>query len=341
MSQVTSYHQLVALRAIVGIFEAGFAPGVLLMFSSWYRRSEQSLRFGIYISAPVLAGAFGGLIAGAITGNLEGAHGIEGWRWLFIVEGAATCGWSLVSYFTLLDFPAQSRYMTTRERDLALARLQYEALSNMDDDTPTISHFQALKIALTSWRTLLFTFGYAILNTTSSQSYFYPTLVKSLGYTETSKIQYMTVPIYAVAFVVNLATSYIGDHQLHKKRGYLIAGCMGVVCITGILITTIYNNVARYVFMVLMCSAVWAGTAGCLAYASSSFGYMEREARGIALACMNGMGTAATIGGSFLFPEKDSPKYIMAFSVVSATSFVGIFAFSALQILVTRYSPSR
>ncbi|KAK7205266.1 major facilitator superfamily domain-containing protein [Myxozyma melibiosi] len=341
MSQVKSYHQLIALRAVVGIFEAGFAPGVLLMFSSWYRRSEQSLRFGIYISAPVLAGAFGGLIAGAITGHLDGAHGIPGWRWLFIVEGAATCGWSLVSYFTLLDFPAKSRYMSQRERDLAVSRLQYEALSNMEDDTPTLTHMQALKVALTDWRTLLFTAGYGILNTTSSQSYFYPTLVKSLGYTGTSEIQYMTVPIYAVAFVINLVTSYIGDHQMHNKRGFLIAGCMGVVCLTGILTVTIYNDVARYVFLVLMCSAVWAGTAGCLAYASSSFGYMEREARGIALACMNGMGTAATIGGSFLFPSKDSPKYIMAFSVVSATSFVGIFAFSALQVLLKKYAPKK
>ena len=84
MSAVKNYQQLVALRVVVGMLEAGFAPGVLLIISSWYKRSEQSKRFAVYISAAILSGAFGGLLAGAITKNLEGAHGIRGWRWLFV-----------------------------------------------------------------------------------------------------------------------------------------------------------------------------------------------------------------------------------------------------------------
>jgi len=84
MSLVKTYHQLVALRTIVGMLEAGFAPGVLLILSSWYKKNEQSKRFAVYISAAVLSGAFGGLLAGAITGNLEGVHGLRGWRWLFV-----------------------------------------------------------------------------------------------------------------------------------------------------------------------------------------------------------------------------------------------------------------
>ena len=90
MAAVKSYRGLVALRFIVGVFEAGFAPGILLILSSWYKPDEQSKRFAVYISAAGLSGAFGGLLAGAITDGLEGAHGIEGWRWLFIVEGSAT-----------------------------------------------------------------------------------------------------------------------------------------------------------------------------------------------------------------------------------------------------------
>jgi MFS family permease len=84
MAAITDYKHLVALRFVVGILEAGFAPGVLLILSSWYKRNEQSKRFAVYISAAVLSGAFGGLLAGAITGGLDGAHGIAGWRWLFV-----------------------------------------------------------------------------------------------------------------------------------------------------------------------------------------------------------------------------------------------------------------
>jgi len=87
MAAVRTYHQLVVLRLLVGVFEASFAPGILMLISSWYKKTEQSARFAVYISAAILSGAFGGLLAGAITGGLDGAGGLRGWRWLFVVEG--------------------------------------------------------------------------------------------------------------------------------------------------------------------------------------------------------------------------------------------------------------
>lgn len=84
MAAVKSYHSLVAARFVLGILEAGFAPGVMLLLSSWYKKAEQARRFCVFYSAAVLSGAFGGIIAGAITGNLDGLHGIAGWKWLFV-----------------------------------------------------------------------------------------------------------------------------------------------------------------------------------------------------------------------------------------------------------------
>jgi MFS family permease len=84
MAKVQTSGQLIACRVIVGILEAGFAPGILLIISSWYRPNEQSTRFAIYISAAVLSGAFGGILAGAITEGMEGVQGLRGWRWLFV-----------------------------------------------------------------------------------------------------------------------------------------------------------------------------------------------------------------------------------------------------------------
>ena len=86
MAWVPNYKALIGLRILVGVLEAGFAPGVLLTLSSWYKPNEQAKRFGVYISAAILSGAFGGLIAGAIEDGLDGAHGLPGWKWLFIVS---------------------------------------------------------------------------------------------------------------------------------------------------------------------------------------------------------------------------------------------------------------
>lgn len=84
MAAVNSYGGLLAVRFIIGVLEAAFAPGASLMLSAWYKKSEQAQRFSIFYSAAVLSGAFGGIVSGAITGNLDGARGIAGWRWLFV-----------------------------------------------------------------------------------------------------------------------------------------------------------------------------------------------------------------------------------------------------------------
>ncbi len=84
MAAVKSYGSLLGVRFVLGILEAGFAPGVSLVLSSWYKRGEQAKRFSVFYSAAVLSGAFGGIVAGAITGSLHNSHGIAGWRWLFV-----------------------------------------------------------------------------------------------------------------------------------------------------------------------------------------------------------------------------------------------------------------
>jgi len=161
MGFVKTYEGLIAFRVVIGCLEAGFAPGVLLLLSSWYKRAEQSKRFAIYISAAVLSGAFGGLIAGAIEGGLDGKYGIAGWRWLFIVEGAMTAGWSTFSAFILLDFPANTKKLNERERELAIQRIEADSLA-VRTDGPELGHLKALALSLSNWRTWAFTVGYMV-----------------------------------------------------------------------------------------------------------------------------------------------------------------------------------
>lgn len=86
MAACNSYITLSIVRLILGAVEAGFAPGVLFLLSSWYRKNELATRFALYYTASAFSGALGGLLAGAITGNLNGKGGVAGWRYLFIVS---------------------------------------------------------------------------------------------------------------------------------------------------------------------------------------------------------------------------------------------------------------
>jgi MFS family permease len=79
------FTDLVVVRFFLGFVEAPFFPGAIFLMSSWYTRSEMTRRISWFYSGNALANMFGGLLGAAILGNLDGAHGLAGWRWLFII----------------------------------------------------------------------------------------------------------------------------------------------------------------------------------------------------------------------------------------------------------------
>jgi MFS family permease len=70
--------QLYAARFVLGLVEAPFCIGCLLLISSWYTRAELATRSAILLSAPLTANAFAGLIAFGIRGSIDGARGLAG-----------------------------------------------------------------------------------------------------------------------------------------------------------------------------------------------------------------------------------------------------------------------
>ncbi|KAF7187285.1 MFS transporter prlL [Pseudocercospora fuligena] len=334
MAKVETFGQLVALRTIVGVLEAGFAPGVLLILSSWYKKAEQSKRFGVYISAAVLSGAFGGILAGAITGNLEGRYGIRGWRWLFIIEGAATIGWAFISVFLLLDFPANTKKFSARERELAISRLEADNVTSRTDGGERLSSMQALKQSLSSWRVWLMIAGYMVIVGSSTLSYFYPTLVEGLGYTS-HMAQYMVVPIYGAAFVAVGFTAYFSDKYQHN-RGAIIAVWLSTSMVCSIVVCAVYDFTARYVLLVFMAMGLWSTNGCALSYASSTFASMPQETRAVSLALVNALGNLAQIYGAYLFPSNDAPKYLLGFGVISGMCAFGVGVYAVSHVLLRK-----
>jgi len=59
---------------------------VLSIYFSWYKRSQLGVRIAVFFSAATVSGAFGGLLAAAIS-KMEGVGGLHAWSWIFILEG--------------------------------------------------------------------------------------------------------------------------------------------------------------------------------------------------------------------------------------------------------------
>lgn len=120
---VKNYATVLSLRLLIGIFEAGFFPGIVYLITIWYRHNERALRIALVIAFCNLAGAFGGAIAYGI-GHINGAGGLQGFRWLFIIEGLITVVSVLPTLLILPDYPARAKFLTADDKRLAEDRLK-------------------------------------------------------------------------------------------------------------------------------------------------------------------------------------------------------------------------
>lgn len=326
MSSIHNYSALLAFRFILGCIESGFFPGVLFLLSCWYKPSEIGKRFAIFYSAAVLSGAFGGLLAGAITGGLDGAHGIEGWRWLFIIEGSATVGAAIIAKFVLLDFPSTSSKLTLEERKLATIRILAAGVESGSSAGLRLTHWQAFKAACCDYRTFLFMILFVLDIGAGTISYFIPTITKSLGYT-TVTAQYMTIPVYVVAAVVLNITAYSADR--FGERRYHIAGVLALGFVAALVCAVVHTPVVRYAMLCFVAAGIWSALPLILAWASQTIN-LPAEKRAVCLAMINAVGNLSSVYGSQLWPATTAPHYTLGWGVTAA--FLGTGCVVALVI---------
>lgn len=119
---VRSFGSFVAVRAVLGLCEGGLLPGMILYLSGLYTRGEMALRIGIFYTAASLSGAFGGLLARGLSA-IAPRGGLEGWRWIFIIEGLLTVVCGLVAYVVLASNLATAGFLTKEEQAFAVSRL--------------------------------------------------------------------------------------------------------------------------------------------------------------------------------------------------------------------------
>lgn len=114
----------------------------------WYCRHEIQLRQALFFSAASIAGAFSGLLAFGIA-KMDGVGGLEGWRWIFILEGIATVIVAVMSFFLLYDFPETASFLTEEERAFVVFRLKYQG--HAESDSESASHVRVAEAEEFKW----------------------------------------------------------------------------------------------------------------------------------------------------------------------------------------------
>lgn len=220
----SNFGGLVAVRFLLGMFEAGLFPGMIYCLTFWYKPEERALRIALILASATLGGAFGGAIAYGV-GQLDGVHGLQAWRYLFLIEGAPSCAGAFLVFFFFPDYPETVSWLSTEERELATERIK--GVASLGHQAIT---WVEAKATLKDWRLYVHYLTYITISVPfSSMSLFSPTIVAGLGY-EGLDAQLFTVPPYAIAFVVTVTVAWLSDKYEMRSVGTSVSMFIAGVC---------------------------------------------------------------------------------------------------------------
>jgi predicted MFS family arabinose efflux permease len=238
---------------------------------------------------------------------MEGVAGLEGWRWIFILEGIFTVLFGLFAFTVLPNTPAQVRTFRPEHVTQCTRRLHEDAAfpdPGRINTRNVVSAFKSVHVLLSCL--VLFASGTCLFGL----AYFTPSIVQSLGYSQT-RTQLMTVPPFACAFFVTMLSSYLADR--YAQRGISAILC-NVLSLIGAAITIRARGFsARYAGLVFLITGVYSSAPSLISWIPNNSAGHVRRATAIA------MGFVSTNSGGILstwiYPRKDAPYYAVGAGV--------------------------
>ncbi|WP_419803839.1 MFS transporter [Terriglobus sp.] len=123
MMFVKGAHSFYVMRFFLGVSEAGFFPGMILYLSAWFPSQQRANAVARFMTATAIAGVIGAPISSGLL-KLEGAAGLHGWQWLFLVEGVPTFLMGISVLFVLRDKPDDASWLSGEEKRWLDAELE-------------------------------------------------------------------------------------------------------------------------------------------------------------------------------------------------------------------------
>src|SRR5258708_1554854 len=127
------------MRILLGIAEAGFFPGMVLYLTYWFPHAYRARLIAIFMAAIPFANTIGGPLSSLVL-QLDGAAGLHGWQWLFLIEATP----ALLLAFAVLRFlpnaPADTPWLTSEEKRTIAARLGKEDSAQHYNFCPALPH---------------------------------------------------------------------------------------------------------------------------------------------------------------------------------------------------------
>ncbi|NOV27042.1 MFS transporter [Cupriavidus necator] len=198
-----------AMRFLLGVFEAGFAPGMIYYLSCWYGPQRMARAIAIVFLAGPLGGIVGGPVSAWLMTALAGQGGLSGWQWMFLVEGLPCVLLGLLALSLVPDRPAQASWLSDADRRLLASELG-----------PVAAHKHGFSAVARDPRVYVLALAYfCIIAAIYAISFWLPTMIKAQGVDDTVRLGwYAAIPYVAAAFgmyYMGRKSDRSGERRLH------------------------------------------------------------------------------------------------------------------------------
>jgi MFS transporter, ACS family, tartrate transporter len=236
--------QFYVLRFLLGVAEAGFFPAIIYYLSQWFPASMRARSMAKFMIAIPLSGLLGGPLGGWLLG-FDGRMGLQGWQWLFLVEGIPSVLLGVITLRYLTERPEQAQWLSPAQRIWLTTRLEQDQREHpADHRMPPLRALLHPLIWLAALPELLVTTaGYAYL-------FWGPTLIREQLKTSNVMTGLITGGVAILCAAAMLIAGASSDRK-GERTGHA-AFCAALVTV-GCLGAAFFNDpVARFASLVLM-----------------------------------------------------------------------------------------
>ncbi|WVQ82100.1 hypothetical protein IAT38_004228 [Cryptococcus sp. DSM 104549] len=302
-SFIKNYHQLIACRLLLGMFEASISPCISLYLTMTYKRDEYVRRQTAINCCSAISGAFGGLLAYALT-NIHTGN-MHGWQFMYLVEGLLSACIIPIAYFLVPNRPSELRFLTPEE---STALLKRQIMNRKYYDDREEFSWSEIRRAFKDWRLYVHAINhFGIDCTLYSLTTFMPSLCSSLGFTTTIQSQLLTVPVYAIAATAFVICGWLSDRW--NLRSPFILQALGWNLIGYIILIAAPQPGVRYAGIFISSIGLYVATALNNLWAADNIaGHYKRA---VSCGTIQLTGTEDISGAiiGFIFTSQTAPRY--------------------------------